>query len=177
MRKANKTVPLLVFSNDQNENQQSHLVYKQFYWEQIVCATFECHVKHSHKVKIKWTTKPSKQINHKSKLVLSLFLSVFFRSAFSCFFFSIRSSWFDGKLIEHFYIRNGHCTEVYDVLVDHHRRVLLMNLVIVSLRLPWNRYGRIDFQRNEIAAESVTDEQNAFFTIKHTHTQTIFLTL
>lgn len=40
-------------------------------------------------------------------------------------------------------LRNGHCIEVYDVrIVDRHRHVILMILVIVYRLLPWNRYGR-----------------------------------
>lgn len=135
------------------------------------CIVHMCRFKHSDEVKIKWNNKTIQANQSQIKTCsLSLSISLFFRSAFPVFFLSLDPP-FDGKLIENFYIRNGHYTEVYDVLVDHHRRVLLMNLVIVSLRLPWNRYGRIIKTRIIETKLQPMNKQNAFLWYTHPHTQ------
>lgn len=97
-------------------------------------------------------------------LSLSISISVFFPFCFfflACFspHFSCLSpfheiNWLNEKYqtkkkTKNLCIRNGHYTGVYDEQVDHHRLVLLMNLVIVSHHQPWNRYGRNDFPTTE----------------------------
>lgn len=85
------------------------------------------------------------QINIFVFLYLLYYDFLFLFQHFLFFFFGLAS---DKKkyelstMIVTFNLRNGHYIEVFEELVDHHRHVLQMNLVIVYLRLPQNRYGQ-----------------------------------